>query len=118
MAFGPPSRRVGGFRFSGRPEIREALAYLRVIAQPADDLALERIVNTPKRGLGDKAVAKIHGFARAVGVPLVSAAAQMLDTDELTRQARRSLGNLVADFARWRARLDEDRKSTRLNSSH
>ncbi|HEY9552640.1 ATP-dependent helicase, partial [Allosphingosinicella sp.] len=107
IAIGLPYRIVGGFRFYERAEIRDALAYLRVIAQPADDLAFERIVNTPKRGLGDKAVAKIHGFARAVGVPLVSAAAQMLDTDELTRQARRSLGNLVADFARWRARLDE-----------
>ncbi|MFC7499500.1 ATP-dependent helicase [Enterovirga sp. GCM10030262] len=107
IAIGLPYRIVGGFRFYERAEIRDALAYLRVIAQPADDLAFERIVNTPKRGLGDKAVAKIHLFARASGTPLLSAAAQMLDTDELTPQARRSLGNLVGDFARWRARLDE-----------
>ncbi|HEX8309444.1 MAG TPA: UvrD-helicase domain-containing protein [Allosphingosinicella sp.] len=107
IAIGLPYRIVGGFRFYERAEIRDALAYLRVIAQPADDLAFERIVNTPKRGLGDKAVAKIHSFARAAGVPLVSAAAQMLDTDELTPQSRRTLGNLVGDFARWRSRLDE-----------
>jgi DNA helicase-2/ATP-dependent DNA helicase PcrA len=65
IAIGLPYRIVGGFRFYERAEIRDALAYLRVIAQPADDLAFERIVNTPKRGLGDKAVAKIHAFARA-----------------------------------------------------
>jgi DNA helicase-2/ATP-dependent DNA helicase PcrA len=107
IAIGLPYRIVGGFRFYERAEIRDALAYLRVIAQPADDLAFERIVNVPKRGLGDKAVAKIHSFARAAGPPLLSAAAQMLDTDDLTPQARRALGNLVGDFARWRARLNE-----------
>ena len=107
IAIGLPYRIVGGFRFYERAEIRDALAYLRVIAQPADDLAFERIANTPKRGLGDKAMAKIHSFARTIGAPLLSAAAQMLDTDELTPQARRALGNLVGDFARWRARLDE-----------
>jgi DNA helicase-2/ATP-dependent DNA helicase PcrA len=74
IAIGLPYRIVGGFRFYERAEIRDALAYLRVIAQPADDLAFERIVNTPKRGLGDKAVAKVHGFARAAGVSLFSAA--------------------------------------------
>ncbi|HEX8365913.1 MAG TPA: UvrD-helicase domain-containing protein [Allosphingosinicella sp.] len=107
IAIGLPYRIVGGFRFYERAEIRDALAYLRVIAQPADDLAFERIVNTPKRGLGDKAVAKIHSLARAQGVPLMQAAATILDTDELTGAARRSLGNLVGDFARWRARLAE-----------
>ncbi len=107
ISIGLPYRIVGGFRFYERAEIRDALAYLRVIAQPADDLAFERIVNTPKRGLGDKAVARIHSLARAGGVPLMVAAAQILDSDELTGQARRSLGNLVGDFARWRARLDE-----------
>jgi DNA helicase II / ATP-dependent DNA helicase PcrA len=107
IAIGLPYRIVGGFRFYERAEIRDALAYLRVIAQPADDLAFERIVNVPKRGLGDKAVARIHALARAEGAPLARAAAMILDTDELTPQARRSLGNFVGDIARWRARLDE-----------
>ena len=107
IAIGMPYRIVGGFRFYERAEIRDALAYLRVIAQPSDDLAFERIVNTPKRGLGDKAVARIHSLARNSGVPMMMAAAQILDTDELTAQARRSLGNLVGDFARWRSRLAE-----------
>ena len=107
IAIGLAYRIVGGFRFYERAEIRDALAYLRVIAQPADDLAFERIVNTPKRGLGDKALAKLHLLARESGVPLAQAAAQILDTDELTPQARRALGLLVGDFARWRAKLDE-----------
>src|SRR3954470_24266349 len=107
IAIGLPYRIVGGFRFYERAEIRDALAYLRVIAQPADDLAFERIVNVPKRGIGDKAVAKLHQLARAEAIPLSFAAARILDSDELTGAARRSLGNLVGDFARWRARLDE-----------
>jgi DNA helicase-2/ATP-dependent DNA helicase PcrA len=107
IAIGLPYRIVGGFRFYERAEIRDALAYLRIIAQPADDLALERIINVPKRGLGDKAVAKIHSLARGSGMPLLAAAAQILDSDELTPQARRALGNLVGDIARWRGKLNE-----------
>ena len=96
---------VGGFRFYERAEIRYALAYLRLVAQPADDLAFDRIVNTPKRGLGDKAVANIHAFARATQQPLLLAAAQMVDSDELTPQARRSLARFIGDIARWRTML-------------
>ena len=102
IAIGLPYQIIGGFRFYERAEIRDAIAYLRLIAQPADDLAFERIVNTPKRGLGDKAVAAIHRHARASNQPLLLAAASILGTDELTPQARRSLGNFVADLGRWR----------------
>jgi len=102
IAIGLPYRIVGGFRFYERAEIRDALAYLRIVNQPSDDLAFERIVNVPKRGLGDKALAKIHQLARAEGLPLTIASARILDTDELTPQARRSLGNLIGDIARWR----------------
>uniref|UniRef100_UPI00082D8D47 ATP-dependent helicase n=2 Tax=unclassified Sphingomonas TaxID=196159 RepID=UPI00082D8D47 len=101
IATGLPYRIVGGFRFYERAEIRDALAYLRLVHQPADDLAFERIVNVPKRGLGDKAIAKIHMLARAEGIPLLVAAARILDTDELTPQARRALGSFVGDVARW-----------------
>jgi DNA helicase II / ATP-dependent DNA helicase PcrA len=102
IAIGIPYRIIGGFRFYERAEIRDALAYLRVVNQPADDLAFDRIVNVPKRGLGDKALAKVHALARAQGVPLTLAAARILDTDEITPQARRALGNLIGDIARWR----------------
>ena len=102
IAIGLPYRIVGGFRFYERAEIRDALAYLRLVNQPADDLAFERIVNQPKRGLGDKALAKVQMFARADAIPLSLAAARILDTDELTPQARRALGGFIGDLARWR----------------
>ncbi|WP_264578415.1 MULTISPECIES: ATP-dependent helicase [unclassified Sphingobium] len=102
IQIGLPYRIVGGFRFYERAEIRDALAYLRLVNQPADDLAFERIVNVPKRGLGDKAVEKVHRLARAMAEPLTSAAARILESDELTPQARRSLGRFIGDLARWR----------------
>jgi DNA helicase-2/ATP-dependent DNA helicase PcrA len=102
IAIGLPYQIIGGFRFYERAEIRDAIAYLRLIVQPADDLAFERIVNQPKRGLGDKAVAAIHRHARAMQQPLLLAAASLVGTDELTPQARRSLANFVADIARWK----------------
>jgi DNA helicase-2/ATP-dependent DNA helicase PcrA len=94
-------RIVGGFRFYERAEIRDALAYLRLIASPADDLAFERIWNTPKRGLGDKTLEKLHRFARAHALPMLRAAQQITDTDELPARARTTLIALTRDFARW-----------------
>src|SRR5206468_1116479 len=107
IAVGLPYQIIGGFRFYERAEIRDAIAYLRLVVQPADDLAFERIVNQPKRGLGDKAVATVHRHARAIQQPLLLASASLLDSDELTPQARRSLGNFVADIARWRRMANE-----------
>jgi len=102
IAIGLNYRIVGGFRFYERAEIRDALAYLRVIAQPQDDLAFERIYNTPKRGLGDKTLEKLHRHARVRGVPLALAAIEIADTDELPARARNTLLALMRDFARWR----------------
>jgi DNA helicase-2/ATP-dependent DNA helicase PcrA len=102
IGIGLPYQIIGGFRFYERAEIRDALAYLRLIHQPADDLAFERIVNQPKRGLGDKAIATIHAHARAIQEPLLIAASKLLDTDELQSRARSSLARFVADIARWR----------------
>ncbi|MBK5264204.1 MAG: UvrD-helicase domain-containing protein, partial [Alphaproteobacteria bacterium] len=104
IQIGLPYKIIGGFRFYERSEIRDALAYLRLANQPADDLAFERIVNVPKRGLGDKALSKLHMLARAEDLSLSLAAARILDTDELTPQARRSLGKFIDDIARWRDR--------------
>jgi DNA helicase-2/ATP-dependent DNA helicase PcrA len=95
-------RIVGGFRFYERAEIRDALAYLRLIAQPSDDLAFERIYNTPKRGLGDKTLEKLHRHARARNLPLAAAAIDIADTDELPARARNTIIALMRDFARWR----------------
>jgi len=102
IAIGLPYKIVGGFRFYERAEIRDALAYLRLIAQPSDDLAFERIYNTPKRGLGDKTLEKLHRHARARAVPLSLAAVEIADTDELPARARNTVLAFMRDVARWR----------------
>ena len=95
-------RIIGGFRFYERAEIRDALAYLRVIAQPADDLAFERIYNQPKRGLGAKTLEAMHRHARATGLPLAAAALELADSDELPARARSTIAGLMNGFLRWR----------------
>ena len=94
-------RVIGGPRFYERKEIRDAIAYLRVVAQPADDLALDRIINTPKRGLGDSTVQLLHSAARASNVPLLSAIRMMVDTEELKPKQRTTLRSLVSQFEDW-----------------
>ncbi len=106
-AIGLPHRIVGGPRFYERLEVRDALAYLRVIAQPADDLAFERIMNKPKRGLGDASLKLLRQAARAQGVPLLEAARRLIGTDELKPKPRRALTDLVESFLRWRAAAEE-----------
>ncbi|MCZ6466408.1 MAG: UvrD-helicase domain-containing protein [Alphaproteobacteria bacterium] len=101
-----PYRVIGGPRFYERQEIRDAVAYLRVIAQPGDDLAFERIVNVPKRGLGQATLQTVHRLARADGVSLTGAARRLAGTDELRPRARKALAGLLADFERWRGLLD------------
>jgi len=107
IAIGMPYRIVGGFRFYERAEIRDALAYLRLVQSSADDLAFERIINTPKRGLGDKALARIHQFARIEQAPLLHAASRITETDELTPQARRQLANFIAQMRGWQTKANE-----------
>ena len=106
ITLGLPYRIVGGARFYERTEIRDALAYLRAIDSPSHDLAFERIVNKPKRGLGDVTLRTLHETARAARVPLHEAARRLVGTDELRAAARRSLGGLLADFERWRGLLE------------
>ncbi len=102
IAIGMGYKIIGGFRFYERAEIRDALAYLRLISQPSDDLAFERIYNTPKRGLGDKTLEKLHRHARSRGVPLSLAAVEIADSDELPARARNTLVGFMRDVARWR----------------
>ena len=103
---GVPYKVVGGLRFYERQEIRDAMAYFRVVCQPADDLAFERIVNVPKRGLGDASLQAVHVLARSRGCSLTEAARLLCETDELKPKARSTLSGLMADFDRWRAMLD------------
>src|SRR5664279_1020269 len=101
ISLGLPYRVIGGPRFYERAEIRDAMAYLRLIAQGDDDLAFERIVNKPKRGIGDASVASLHAYARARQMPLLPAAREIADTDELPPKARKALTELAGNFARW-----------------
>jgi len=99
-------RVIGGPRFYERLEIRDALAYFRLVSQPADDLAFERIVNTPKRGLGDTTIRNLHDYARARDIPMLAAAADIVETDELKPKARKALFDVVTDFRRWQSLLE------------
>ncbi|HEX5280405.1 MAG TPA: UvrD-helicase domain-containing protein [Micropepsaceae bacterium] len=101
LALGIPYRVVGGPRFYERAEIRDAMAYLRVIAQGDDDLAFERIINKPKRGLGDASIQALNNHARTANIPLLAAAAELAETDELTPKARNALTQLTQSFFRW-----------------
>jgi DNA helicase-2/ATP-dependent DNA helicase PcrA len=102
VTIGMPYRVVGGLRFYERQEIRDAIAYLRIVRQPDDDLAFERIVNTPRRGLGSSTLQAIHRLARAEGRSLSLSARRLAETDELKPRARSSLAHLLEDFERWR----------------
>ena len=106
VTLGLSYRVIGGPRFYERAEIRDALAYLRVINSPADDLAFERIVNVPKRGLGDATVQMLHDHARKRRIPLSEAARAVVETDELKPKARGSLRDLIVSFDRWRAQRE------------
>jgi len=102
LTLGLAYRVIGGLRFYERQEIRDALAYLRLVHQPADDLAFERIINVPRRGIGSTTVQTLHALARSREMPLNEAAETLIGTDELKPAARRALGGFLSDLARWR----------------
>ncbi|MFV3076268.1 ATP-dependent helicase [Niveispirillum fermenti] len=106
ITLGLPYRVIGGPRFYERQEIRDALAYLRVLASPEDDLAFERIINVPKRGIGAATIQQLYIAARAMGVPLMEAAWKLSQTDELKPKMRSTLSALLQDFFRWQSLID------------
>lgn len=101
LTIGLPYRVIGGPRFYERMEIRDAMAYFRVVTSPEDDLAFERIVNTPKRGLGDKAQQVIQQTARSRGVSLVEGARIAVEDGAIKGKGGAALRVLVEDIARW-----------------
>jgi DNA helicase-2/ATP-dependent DNA helicase PcrA len=107
VTLGLPYRVIGGPRFYERQEIKDAIAYLEVTLNPANDLKFGRIVNVPKRGIGDTALRRVTELARARGgVPLYQAAREIVETEELAGKARKSLADLLASFERWRGQID------------
>lgn len=113
LTIGLPYRVIGGPRFYERMEIRDAMAYFRVVTSPDDDLAFERIVNTPKRGLGDKAQQTIQTVARANGVSLVEGARLAVEQGMIKGKGGSELGQLVRDLDRW-GRMAEDTEHSEL----
>ncbi len=105
LTIGLPYRVVGGPRFYERMEIRDAMAYFRLVVSPADDLAFERIINTPKRGLGDKAQQKIQTMARSNGVSLLEAARLCVAAREIGGKGGAELAKFVQGVERWHAAL-------------
>jgi DNA helicase-2/ATP-dependent DNA helicase PcrA len=106
LTLGIPYRIIGGLRFYERAEIRDAIAYLRVLAQPADDLAYERIVNLPKRGVGESALRTMHETARAAGVPLYAATETLVAEGGYKGKLRDTLRGLLENFREWRDILE------------
>ena len=103
LTLGLPYRVIGGLRFYERREIRDAVAYFRIIAQPDDDLAFDRIINMPRRGIGTSTMQAIHQLARARILSLTHAASEIVSTDELRPQARRAVSEFLTRLDHWRA---------------
>jgi DNA helicase-2/ATP-dependent DNA helicase PcrA len=108
ITLGVPYRVVGGLRFYERAEIRDAIAYMRIVVQPADDLAFERIVNVPRRGVGEVALRTMHETARAGGIPLTEAAAQLIANGGLKGRVKEQVDALLRGFIRWRGQLEKE----------
>ena len=105
VTMGLPYRVIGGPRFYERQEIKDAVAYLELTVNPTNDLKFERILNVPKRGLGDATLALLHAHAHARGIYLMQATRELAETEELKPKVRRTLHDLLAQFDRWRAQL-------------
>jgi DNA helicase-2/ATP-dependent DNA helicase PcrA len=103
LTLGIPYRIIGGVRFYERSEIRDAMAYLRIINNMDDDLAFERIINVPKRGIGDSTLAKLHRIARGGRTSLMRGSRNIVETEEIPKKARNSLSKLIENFDRWRS---------------
>lgn len=97
-------RVIGGPKFYERKEIRDAIAYLRLVSNPSDGLSFERIINVPKRGLGDSTVQILYNASRAANVSLMAATRMLLETEELKPKQRTTLRDLVGQFDSWSER--------------
>ena len=102
---GIPYKVIGGLKFYERAEIRDMLAYFRLILQPSDDLAFERIINKPARGIGEKTVEKFRNFAQTERIPLYQAMFQMVENDAFSGKTKHALENFIQLMTEWRKAL-------------
>ncbi len=107
LTLGVPYRVIGGLRFYERAEIRDAIAYLRILAVPQDDLAFERIINTPKRGIGQATMQQLHTTARMLNTSLYNATIHLLKSGDIKGKLALALDAFILNCARWRAQLGE-----------
>lgn len=99
-------RVIGGPRFYERLEIKDAIAYLDVIVNSTNDLKFERIINRPKRGLGDATLKTLHNHARSRSISMMQAARELIESEELRPKPRNSLTNVVRNFDRWHSLIE------------
>ena len=109
LKIGLPYQVIGGLRFYERAEIRDAIAYLRLINSSDDQLAYERIINKPKRGLGDKTIRQIEQYSRSSKLNLEMAARKLAETDELTSKASSSIRLFSKKIDKWRLDLSKNK---------
>jgi DNA helicase II / ATP-dependent DNA helicase PcrA len=114
MKAGIPYRVVGGVRFYERREIKDTLAYLRALVNPQDAVSMRRVINTPKRGIGDQTVAALEGFARDEGLTLLEASRRVEEIVLLSPRATSAVKGFVDVMERLRARLAEDARPSRM----
>ncbi len=108
ITLGLPYRVVGGLRFYERAEIRDAIAYMRVLHQPSDDLAFERIVNVPRRGVGEVALRAMHVASREQQISLALASERLALSGGLKGRVGTALKEMFQAFTRWREELPRD----------
>ncbi len=109
VTLGLPYRVIGGPRFYERQEIKDAIAYLDTTLNQANDLKFERVINVPKRGIGDTSVKRVRELARARSMPLFHAAREIVETEEFSGKARKALADLILHFERWRGLIGQMR---------
>lgn len=107
LTLGIPYRVIGGSKFYERQEIRDALAYLRIVVKQDDGLAFERIVNTPRRGIGESTLKVLHQASRQQGWSLIESAKRLIETDELRPAVKRGLSQFLNQLDTWRYMIKE-----------
>lgn len=112
LTLGIPYKVIGGLRFYERQEIRDAMAYMRLVSQPDDGLAFERIINTPRRGIGATTLQLIHTYARENGISLPQAARLLCETESIRGAARTALRTFFLNLDRWRNSLQNEHHVT------
>lgn len=106
MSNGLPYRIIGGLKFYDRKEIKDAIAYLRIVQNSADDLALERIVNLPKRGLGEAGLEKLTHKARDEKTSLFLAIKRSVQDETLKGKSKQALSDLINNLEKWQSSIE------------